>query len=187
MSTHLLWVVGKAHVSKLNPANIGKIKHRLTLWCEMPGNTHPVCPVGSDLDGEYTFPCATNRLQRIAPYASKVATVLKYAIPLTAGAVTLNPAVSAAAVAAIKAMEKTVSVLLKGDLDTGFRRLEERHLAEPAEGEALREFHQLLLELDDKKHWGGLRRVHTNEGDYLWVCKDCHKVYDPGLPDLSGS
>jgi len=35
--------------------------------------------------------------------------------------------------------------------------------------------------------WGGLRRVLTPAGDFLWVCPEHYREYDPGLPDLSSS
>jgi hypothetical protein len=61
----------------------------------------------------------------------------------------------------------------------------ERLSADPAEGVALRELRVLLFEHDHFKVFGGLRRVHAPAGDFLWVCADHYRDYDPGLPDLS--
>ena len=53
-----------------------------------------------------------------------------------------------------------------------------------AEGAGLRELHSLLLELDPAKSWGGLKRVLTPAGDYLWLCPEHYREYEPGLPKL---
>ncbi len=41
---------------------------------------------------------------------------------------------------------------------------------EYAQGSALRAFRQLLDEKDPQRHWGGLEKVLTPEGHYLWLC-----------------
>ena len=38
-------------------------------------------------------------------------------------------------------------------------------------GAALRALRQLLDEKDPAHHWGGLRKVLTPEGHYLWLCE----------------
>ena len=52
------------------------------------------------------------------------------------------------------------------------------------EGSGIRELHALLDSLDPSRKWGGLRRVLTSAGDYLWLCEDHYKDYDPGLPEI---
>jgi hypothetical protein len=42
--------------------------------------------------------------------------------------------------------------------------------AERAEGAALRTLRQLLDEKDLQQHWGGLKKILTPEGHYLWLC-----------------
>ena len=39
------------------------------------------------------------------------------------------------------------------------------------EGASLRTLRQLLDQLDPKQHWGGLRKILTPEGHYLWLCE----------------
>ena len=84
-------------------------------------------------------------------------------------------------------MDKLTGALLKDkeaphelrvrDDDMGFSR---------AEGAALREFHDLLRQLDKDRTrtWGGLQRVTTPAGDILWVCPQHYKEYDRGLPKV---
>jgi len=38
-------------------------------------------------------------------------------------------------------------------------------------GAALRALRQLLDEKDPGQHWGGLKKVLTPEGHYLWLCE----------------
>ena len=53
-----------------------------------------------------------------------------------------------------------------------------------AEGAALHAFHEKLLELDPGRVFGGLQRVLTPTGDYLWLCPDHREEFEPGMPDL---
>ncbi|MEJ7630943.1 MAG: hypothetical protein WKF28_00425 [Rubrobacteraceae bacterium] len=43
--------------------------------------------------------------------------------------------------------------------------------AELAEGAALRALRMLLDEKDPQQQWGGLKKVLTPEGHYLWLCE----------------
>jgi hypothetical protein len=46
-----------------------------------------------------------------------------------------------------------------------------------ASGAALRAIRRLLDELDPPQHWGGLTRVLTPEGHYLWLCEHHAETY----------
>ncbi|MCP5114189.1 MAG: hypothetical protein GY953_25440, partial [bacterium] len=52
------------------------------------------------------------------------------------------------------------------------------------QGAAFRELFSLLHGIDKSHRWGGMRRFLTPQGDYLWICPEHHRVYDPGLPVL---
>jgi hypothetical protein len=43
---------------------------------------------------------------------------------------------------------------------------------ERVEGAALRALRFLLDEKDKEQHWGGLKKVLTPEGHYLWLCEN---------------
>ena len=47
----------------------------------------------------------------------------------------------------------------------------ERDDAERVQGAALRALRQLLDAKDPQQRWGGLRKVLTPEGHYLWLCE----------------
>ncbi|HEY9837078.1 MAG TPA: hypothetical protein V6D27_09295, partial [Vampirovibrionales bacterium] len=48
---------------------------------------------------------------------------------------------------------------------------------ERLQGAALRRLRQLLDEKDPPQHWGGLRKVLTPEGHYLWLCEHHARQY----------
>ena len=45
------------------------------------------------------------------------------------------------------------------------------------EGAELRAVRKLLDEVDAKHEWGGLKKVLTPEGHYLWLCGEHAKEY----------
>ena len=49
--------------------------------------------------------------------------------------------------------------------------------AERIEGAALRVLRELLDEVDKEDYWGGLGKILTPEGHYLWVCEEHAKEY----------
>ena len=49
--------------------------------------------------------------------------------------------------------------------------------AERIEGMELRMFRQLLDEVDEHHEWGGLKKVLTPEGHYLWLCEEHAEKY----------
>jgi hypothetical protein len=49
--------------------------------------------------------------------------------------------------------------------------------AERLEGMELRSLRELLDEVDRNQEWGGLKKVLTPEGHYLWLCKGHAEEY----------
>ncbi len=49
--------------------------------------------------------------------------------------------------------------------------------AERIEGAALRALRELLDDVDKEHYWGGLQKILTPEGHYLWVCDEHAKEY----------
>ena len=169
-----------------SPSKIGKVRQRLTLWCEYTDGQHPTCPIGTGGDGEYTFDSSKEWLQRIAPYAATIARTLKTVLPI-AGAVlkaSLDETLLKEVDSKIQLMEKLTATLLKGELEVPSAQEETAGLVTHAEGAGLQELHTLLLELDPAKTWGNLKRVLTPAGDYLWLCPKHHQEFEPGLPKL---
>ena len=177
-------------LGRLNPANFGKQGKRLTLWCEMPGDEHPVVPIGSGEPGEYVFKESREWLVKIAPYASLVARTLKTLVPLGGGALKamLDESLLKEIAPALDLMDTATETMLAGELDAERGLTDEPdRLVTTAEGAGLRALHALLLDLDKAKGWGGLRRVPTKSGEFLWLCPAHYKEFDPGLPILPPS
>jgi Leucine-rich repeat (LRR) protein len=173
-------------LNPLNPANLGQTGYRLTLWCEMPGNQHPTCPIGSGGEGEYVFRRPKEWLVKLAPYARLVARTLKIIVPIAVAGV--EAAVDESLLKNIdqklKFMETVTETLLKGESEPGLLRHEPEKILKEEEGAGLRELHSLLDDLDRTKRWGQLNAVVSPAHGYLWLCPHHHRVYDPGLPRL---
>ncbi len=167
-------------------AKIGKIRQRLTLWCEYTDGQHPTCPIGSGGDGEYPFESSKEWLRAIAPYATTIARTLRTVLPIAGAAFKagLDETLLKEIGPKIQLMERLTSTLLKGDFDVPSAQEETDQLVTRADGAGLRELHSLLLELDPAKTWGNLKRVLTPAGDYLWLCPKHYGEYEPGLPKL---
>lgn len=173
-------------LARVNPGSWGRMSFRLTLWCEMPDAQHPVCPIGSGGEGEYVFDGARSWLLRIAPLVRAVVQTLRYAIPI--GGAVVKAGVDATLLKEIgpkiDVMEKAVTTLLKGEFDPRKGGHTEFQLRDYASGAHLRELRKLLKRVDPSEVWGGLRRVQVKTGDFLWLCPNHYRVFEPDLPVL---
>ncbi|MEM9505303.1 MAG: GTPase, partial [Cyanobacteria bacterium P01_E01_bin.43] len=117
--------------------------------------------------------------RKAAPHIQRLVKVLKYATPV------IGPFLGAVDAdiykdefkADIKFMETLVGKL--PDLKTHSNDFE------PAQDDRMRgissaysrALFDLMLEVDPQKQWGGLNRVLTPEGEYLWLCDRHTKEY----------
>ena len=154
---------------------------RLTLWCEHPGYWHPWVPAS------YRFDPPKDLFAKISPYVALVCTTMQVAVPI-AGSVAVNVLLPADQLAharsELKLMEALVAEPLtggSGDIDHYVSSSDAGALTD-AEGQGLRALRVLLFQLDQERAFGGLRRVASPSGDFLWVCPDHYPEYDPGLP-----
>ncbi len=59
---------------------------------------------------------------------------------------------------------------------------------EIVEGAEHRVFHSLLRELDKSEHYGGLKwTLDKASGDWMWLCPQHFKIFNPDLPKLPPS
>ena len=161
-------------------ATIGQ-KLDLQLYCQAPGCWHP-----TQKGGLYEIDEPAKWLRVTAPYIGRLVRVLKFAAPI------VGPWLGVVD-------EKQYETLFKNDLEL-FKEVAEKlpeikdsddlELAgkvgmgditdpdpERAEGAALRALRVLLEEKDPQQHWGGLKKVLTPEGHYLWLCDHHAAVY----------
>ena len=153
-------------------------KYQMTLWCEHPGEEHP-CE-----NGEYTFKRHKKWVADAAPYLSIVGKSLRVVVAL-AGLPGAGQLIDEATSKQVGAMEKLTKELVP-DHAHGGDVAEDGSGLTRAQGEAFRQFQSLLFELDKDRKWAGMRRFLTPAGDYLWICPEHHREYDPGLPVLPG-
>jgi len=130
----------------------------LQLYCQAPGCWHPTTD-----GGLYEIKEAAQWLKTIAPYLNRLISVLKYAAPL----------MGAWAGEEINTQDYEKS--FRRDLETTQAIAKQMSNAdlepEPLQGTALRALRHLLDEQDSQQDWGGLKKVLTPEGHYLWLCE----------------
>ncbi|NQU22914.1 MAG: hypothetical protein HQ567_16680 [Candidatus Nealsonbacteria bacterium] len=164
----------------LDPFSLRKLgykKYELWLWCDHPDCPHPAT--------KYEIPCSRKWLRTVAPITLTVAVVLAKALPMIEPAI--RPYVPPDLLKTLKPRLDRMKELAEMTIDAP---LEPRTPTTPecsglteAQGLALRELHDLLLDVDPRRNWGGLtRHLDTASGDYHWVCPRHRSLFDPGLP-----
>jgi len=172
----------------------------LQLYCQEPGQWHPA--VEGAKGGRYEIKKPSEFFASMGPYILKLAKVIKYAAPVAGAAAGVYAGPVGAVMGAkfakdlagqIKLMEELAKKLAERDYieaellaRTARQRNREAHTgdklwvggkAERIEGMELRMFRQLLDEVDEHHEWGGLKKVPTPEGHYLWLCEEHAEKY----------
>ncbi len=147
-------------------------KLELQLLCHYPGDWHPLPD-----SGIYTIDDPAKWLRDMAPYVQRLVKVLQFVAPFASPLLGLRFSEEDAKAFAdrLKLMEQLVKTLPdietkhpEADSARGIGMHEGRQHAEGADLRALRR----LLDLKDPQHqWGGLKKVLTPEGHYLWLCE----------------
>jgi len=154
----------------------------MQLFCQAPGHWHQV--VKGAKGGRYEIKKPAAFFKSMGPYILKLAELIKYAAPVGGAAVGVaaagpGGAVMGAATAKnlagqIKLMEELAKKLADRSYQ-GAELLERTGVggkAERIEGMELRALRTLLDKEDPAHEWGGLKKVLTPEGHYLWLCED---------------
>ncbi|MDA1313910.1 MAG: leucine-rich repeat domain-containing protein [Acidobacteria bacterium] len=151
--------------------------YELALWCEHPDNEHP-CE-----NGVYEIKQTKEWLANLGPYMSLTAKALKV-VAAVAGLSGVVQAALGDGADKLEGMETLIGELeppgrsMSGEMERDGGGLTR------AQGAGFRELFSVLHELDPKHRWGEMRRFLTPQGDYLWICPEHHREYDPGLPIL---
>ncbi len=127
----------------------------LQLYCQAPGCWHPTLE-----GGLYEIKDTAQWLKTLAPYLNRLIGVLKYATPL------IGPWVGEINIA-------DYEKLIRRDIETMKELAQQLPDTQPEhlQGAALRTLRHLLDENDPHQHWGGLKKILTPEGHYLWLCQ----------------
>ena len=158
----------------------------LQLYCQAPGEWHPA--VGGVKGGRYEIKKTEEFLKEMGPYILRLAKVIKYAAPVAGAAAGLYAGPIGAVMGAefakrlagkIKLMEELAKKLSERDYLEAemLERTGVGAKAERIEGTELRALRKLLDEADPNQEWGGLEKVLTPEGHYLWLCEEHAKEY----------
>ncbi|MEW2378812.1 COR domain-containing protein [Micromonospora sp. NPDC047812] len=152
---------------------------RITLWCEHPGQWHTWDGASYQLDQPRQW------LRASAPYLNLMFKTLRLVHPVaTSVAAFVTPDLNHVQ-RELNLMKALIDTLPTAALDDAAPvGTDARHTLSPAEGAALRSFKVLLSQLDPAQAFGGLSRVFTPAGEFLWVCPRHRHLHDPGLPVL---
>lgn len=170
-----LFTLGPDDKTNLGRLDVLHSRYKLTLWCEHPGGEHPWSRA------EYSFTRPKQWIVTIAPYLRILSTVLRSTVPVARAALGV-----ALTDKEYKDIDKKLALMeaLIDDIPDDIASTTIGYAG--AEGAQLRALRVLLGELDPSSNFGDLRRFITPSGDYLWICSEHHREYDPGLPILPG-
>jgi internalin A len=171
-------------VSDASAGVLRRRQHRITLWCEYPGEWHAVAEAAYEVR-------KPSRLLEIAPYASLVFKALRLAFPIASrlAGVVFSEEQFKQSERELQLMEAIIERLPVNLATSGWEIETSQGPTKLtlAEGQALRALRQLLREQDPARAYGGLRRVMAETGEFLWVCPEHYLAYDPGLPTIPGA
>jgi hypothetical protein len=144
-------------------------KTQLQLYCQAPGYWHP-----TQEGGQYLIGSPAKWLRRIRPYVQKMVQTFKFVSPLVGPWIGMTASEYENMISQdIKFMQELVKMMPDIEEARGMELtdvLDETTEPERAHGAALRAVRQLLDEKDPQRNWGGLQKVLTPEGHYLWLC-----------------
>lgn len=156
----------------------------LQLYCNEPGCWHPVS-MQSAFDkryGRYLIAKPEKWLMTMGDYLMWLANALKLVIPVAGAfidvvdkehylqAVSKQLEMTTQLTDHLWEMGETKSPKGAEHLETRRGKKQMQIFPEKAEGASLRQVRNLLDELDPQHVWGGLQKVLTPEGHYLWLC-----------------
>lgn len=150
----------------------------LQLYCQAQGCWHP-----TRLDGRYTIEDPAEWFKALSPILRRLIPVLKFAVPLVGPWMSwIDPKLYEqqfkADIELMDALAGSLGDLKPDRVDAELAEaVGEARDPERAEGSALRALRKLLDEKDPQQHWGGLKKVLTPEGHYLWLCEHHARAY----------
>lgn len=156
--------------SRFHVRNLFDSEFTLYLLCQHPAAPH--LPIG---EAGYPLPANRQWWTAVAPWLAELIKYLKY-LPHASGIakaydesfyqqIELNIEIFKTAIELAPTLDD------EEDL-RDFARTGELGRAFEVQGAALRALHTFLQETDPKRHWCGLRKVATNDGNLLWLCPE---------------
>jgi len=145
----------------------------LHLYCQAPGCWHP-----TEKGGVYKIKNPAKWVRKVAPYLQKLVGVLKYAAPLAGPWVGMAlPEYEKMFKNDIRLMTELIKKLPDKILCDDADKFTKKYGFVQVKGAELRAIRLLLDKKDPQKDWGGLKKVLTPEGHYLWLCEHHAREY----------
>ena len=156
--------------------NLFKQEWELELYCEMPGQWHPVGE-----SGVYRLEKPSEWLTTIIPHLAIFVKAMKLITPLVGPSLSYTQEVLAKTIEKdIELIESLVKALPNPRHDQQPEYLHEVPTQEKARGANLRKLRVLLEHLDSSRTWGNLEKRLTPEGHYFWLCEHhAHHIMHP--------
>lgn len=158
-----------------DPKSIFSTEYTLYLMCQHPGGPHIV-------EGEQGYPLLKSRewWGTLAPWLKRMADYLRYMPKIRGLAEAYDEEIFKRIKASLDIFERVLDNIPE-EIETHDRteQLRAGGLFESREttGSALRLLHSFLEEVDPTRHWCGLRKTVTRDGNILWLCAEHEKTY----------
>ncbi|MEM6251278.1 MAG: COR domain-containing protein, partial [Cyanobacteria bacterium P01_D01_bin.156] len=153
--------------------SIASASMTLQLYCQYPGQWHP-----TETGGTYSMTTPIKWLRILAPHIRGLVKVMKYAAPLISPVLGVSVSdLDEAVEADVQLMTALIEKLPDGKSAEALIAPEDDYELERLSGAPLRALRYFLDKQDPQQHWGGLKRVLTPEGDYLWLCEKHAEEY----------
>lgn len=168
------------NVFVLKPLGEGRIKKhlkgeriQLQLYCQAPGCWHP-----TQRGGNYIISNPAKWLQIMHPYIKRLISLIKYISPFIGPWIGMTePEYEKLIKHDIKMMQELVNIIPETNIEDRSNFTTNKNTPEMVFGASLRYLRKFLEERDEGQNWGGLRKIHTPEGHYLWLCEHHAKEY----------
>jgi hypothetical protein len=152
-------------------------KLELQLYCQAPGSWHPTRE-----GGRYLIDRPAQWLRIVGPHVKRLVTLLKFITPVLGPWASISaPKYEELIRSDVKFMEELVKIMPQSETSPDEELVEEigevRDL-DLTSGPSLRAIRLLLQEQDPQEQWGGLRKILTPEGHYLWLCEHHAREYE---------
>ncbi|RSM83859.1 GTPase [Kibdelosporangium aridum] len=150
-----------------------KRNFELHLYCEEPGAWHRL----PEPEGVYAIKQPYEWVRKFGPHLQRVLKVLKYTAPLAGPVLGITVDQLSQQLKADCDLMKELVSRAPETFRTETHRGDEIPSARAEHDADFRALEAMLLELDEKRVWGGLSRTTTPEGLTLYLCSEHRKAY----------
>ena len=161
--------------NKFNPKKRFNTEYTMYLLCQHPAGPHLV-------KGETGYPVRQPEewWAELAPWLKRLTDYLRY-IPKSKALIEAYDEYFykeiKTSLSVFESVTNNLPAISADDPGRHFRSSSSRFEPHEVEGPALRALYSFLLEADKQKHWGGLYKTPTHDGNIFWLCEEHRKLY----------